>query len=296
IIAATPQARALLRDARPLARRLPSVLDIANPALRSLPRLAESGDVQGLTAELRPMLATISRSAVPLGAFGEDIRPVAKCLNDNILPVLNGVVPDGSLTTNLKVYEELGDTFTGLGASTESFDANGPWVRYLIGLGNQALSTSDGGGTLSATADRPVAGSTPTPVSAPPLRPDVPCETQAVPSLESRMKPFQGTQTKAKVDKEQVTVVLDRGLATIKGLDAKGKDLAALQAQLATLLGPETAAEAKGTTATPTTAAAEPAADAKKAEDAKKAADAEKAAAAKKAATTTPAATAGTSR
>jgi ABC-type transporter Mla subunit MlaD len=287
IIAATPQARALIRDARPLARRLPSFLDIANPGLRSLQRLAESGDVQGLTAELRPMLATISRSAAPLGAFGDDIRPVAKCLNDNILPILNGVVPDGSLTTNLKVYEELADTFTGLGASTESFDANGPWIRYLAGLGNsEALTTTDGGGTLSATAERPVSGSTPTPVTAPPLRPDVPCETQAVPSLESRTKPFEGTQTKAKIDKEQVTDVLDRGLETLKGLDSKGEDIAALQAQLAALLGPETAAEAKGRTTTPapSTTPAEPAAAAKKAA---KAADAAK---------TTPATTTGASR
>jgi peptidoglycan hydrolase CwlO-like protein len=106
------------------------------------------------------------------------------------------------------------------------------------------------------------------------------------------MKPFAGTQTKAEVDKEQVTDVLDRALNTVKGLDAKGKDLAKLQAQLAALLGPETAAEAKGTTTTPapSTTPAEPAADAKKAEDAAKAADAEKAE------TTAPATTTGASR
>ena len=187
--------------------------------------------------ELRPTLRTISRSAAPLGAAGEGLRPVAKCLNQNIIPILYGVVPDGEHTTNLKVYEELGGTFTGLGASTPNFDSNGPWVRYLLGFGNQLLSTSDGGTTLTATAERPVIGSTPAPVSAPPLRPDVACETQSVPSLETKMKPFQGTTKAADIDKEQVTEVLDRGLRTIDGLDKKGQDLKELQRQLRNLLG-----------------------------------------------------------
>jgi ABC-type transporter Mla subunit MlaD len=236
-----PEARALVRDARPLARRLPSFLDVANPGLRSVLNLAKSGDVQGLTAELRPTLRTISRSAAPLGQVGENLRPVGKCLNDNLLPILNSVVPDGDLTTNLKVYEELGDTFTGLGASTQNFDANGPWVRYLLGFGNQAISTSDGGGTLQAVSERPVEGSTPTPVSQPPLRPDVPCETQSVPSLDAKMKPFSGTQKKMSVDKEQVTDVLDRALRTVQGLDKGGKQLDQAQKDLKTLLAPGTA-------------------------------------------------------
>jgi ABC-type transporter Mla subunit MlaD len=244
IIAAIPEARRLIADARPLARRLPAFLDVANPGLRSVLSLAASKDVQGLTAELRPALRTISRTAAPLGGLGDALRPVGKCLNDNILPILNSVVPDGDLTTNLKVYEELGDTFTGLGASTTSFDANGPWVRYLLGFGNQALSTSDAGGTLQAVSDRPVVGSSPTPVSTPPLRPDVPCETQSVPSLESKTKPFQGTQKKADIDKKQVTDVLDRALRTVDGLDKGGKDLTEIQKQLTQLLGPGTSTEA----------------------------------------------------
>lgn len=242
IIRSIPEGRALVRDARPLARRLPAFLDVANPGLRSVLNLAKSGDVQGLTAELRPTLRTISRSAVPLGVVGQELRPVGKCLNDNLLPILNGVVPDGDLTTNLKVYEELGDTFTGLGASTPNFDANGPWVRYLLGFGNQALTTSDGGTTQQAVSERPVEGSTPTPVSTPPFRPDVACETQSVPTLESKTKAFSGTQKKMDVDKEQVTDVLDRALRTVQGLDKGRKDLGEIDRQLGNLLGPATKA------------------------------------------------------
>lgn len=291
IIDATPEARALIRDARPLARRLPSFLDVANPGLRSVQQLAESGDVQGLTAELRPTLVSISRMTGPLGTFADDIRPVAKCLTDNILPILNGVVPDGALTTNLKVYEELADAFTGLAASTQSFDANGPWIRYLVGVGNsQAITTTDGGGARTALGDRATTGSTPLPVSAPPLRPDVPCETQGVPSLETRTKAFTGTQTKAKVDKEQVTGVLDRALNTVKTLDPGGEGLKKLEGQLRSLLGPETAREAAGTPATTPTATTPTGAEA--------AADAAATAkgTARKPATTPPATTTGASR
>lgn len=244
IIDSIPEARALVRDARPLVRRLPSFLDTANPALRSLLSLAQSRDVQGLTAELRPTLRTVSQTAAPLGDLAANLRPVAKCVTDNILPILNGVVPDGKLTTNLKVYQELGDTFTGLGASTTNFDANGPWVRYALGLGNQLLSTSDGGSATQAIAQNPPVGSTPAVVSPPPFRGDVPCETQAVPSLDSATTRFTGTVTKANIDKSAVTSVADQALETVQGLDKGGEKLDAIAKQLQTLLGPtETAAD-----------------------------------------------------
>jgi ABC-type transporter Mla subunit MlaD len=239
IIDGIPEARALVRDARPLVRRLPRFLDVANPGLRSLLSLAESRDVQGLTAELRPTLGALSAVADPLGVLADDLRPVAKCVSDNILPILNSVVPDGDLTTNLKVYEELGDTFTGLGASTTNFDANGPWVRYLLGLGNQLITTNDGGGTVQAVAENPPVGSTPTPTTYPPLRPDVPCETQPVPSLDARMQPFQGTSRSVKVDKDALTGVADLGLETVQGLDEGGKRLGEIEKTLRSLLGPE---------------------------------------------------------
>jgi ABC-type transporter Mla subunit MlaD len=239
VIDGVPEARALVRDVRPLVRRLPGFLDVANPGLRSLLSLAQSRDVQGLTAELRPTLGSLSAVAEPLGTVADDLRPVAKCVSDNILPILNSVVPDGKLTTNLKVYEELGDTFTGLGASSTNFDANGPWVRYLLGLGNQLLSTNDGGSTVQAVTDNPPVGSTPTPTTYPPLRPDVPCETQAVPSLDARMQPFQGTRQAVKVDKDALTQVADQSLETMQGLDAGGKRLGEIEKTLRSLLGPE---------------------------------------------------------
>jgi ABC-type transporter Mla subunit MlaD len=240
IVDGIPEARALVRDVRPLVRRLPGFLDVANPGLRSLLSLAESRDVQGLTAELRPTLGSLSAVADPLGTLADDLRPVAKCVSDNLLPILNSVVPDGDLTTNLKVYEELGDTFTGLGASTTNFDANGPWVRYLLGLGNQLITTNDGGGTIQAVAENPPVGSTPTPTTYPPLRPDVACETQPVPSLDARMQAFQGQTRSVKIDKDALTKVADLGLETTQSIDDEGAErLSEIETTLRSLLGPE---------------------------------------------------------
>ncbi|WP_210495929.1 MlaD family protein [Patulibacter sp. SYSU D01012] len=244
IIDGIPEARALVRDARPLVRRLPATLDLANPALNALLVFARSQDVQGLTAELRPTLATLSRITEPLGQVADELRPVGKCLTDNILPVLNGVVPDGKLTTNLKVYEELMDEFAGLGATTANFDSNGPWTRYLLGLGNQLISTNDGGQALEGRADRPITGSTPTPTTTPPLRPDVPCETQSVPSLETTMQPFAGRQRTDTADRGALSELTSTALQGLKSVDQGDTTVRALQQRLTTLLGPAGATDA----------------------------------------------------
>ncbi|MGX6447089.1 MlaD family protein, partial [Patulibacter sp. S7RM1-6] len=238
IIDGIPEARALVRDARPLARQLPDTLDLANPALNALLVFARSKDVQGLTAELRPTLATLSRITEPLGQVADDLRPVGKCLTDNLLPVLNGVVPDGKLTTNTKAYEELVDSFTGLGATTANFDSNGPWTRYLLGLGDQLISTSDGGQALEGRADQPIVGSTPAPTKTPPLRPDVPCETQSVPSLETTMKAFEGQQTTTGTNRDLLSGLLSGVLGGLKGVDQGDTSIGQLQDRLTQLLGP----------------------------------------------------------
>ncbi|WP_320669182.1 MlaD family protein [Patulibacter defluvii] len=245
--AVIPEARALVRDARPLVRRLPATLDLANPALNSLLSLARSGKVQGLLAELRPTLRTLSATADPLGTVMDNLRPVSVCLWKNALPVLNARVPDGALSTNMPVYRELVSSLIGLASSTSNFDANGPWTRYIVGFGNQLLSFGGGSRDLQARADQPVVGSSPTPTSPPPFRGDVPCETQEVPSLRAKPHAYVGKQVDDPVDRGKLADATENLLRSAKTM-TPGK-AQQLQRQLESMLGQpgDGAADGSGT-------------------------------------------------
>ncbi|MDX8152000.1 MlaD family protein [Patulibacter brassicae] len=248
--AVVPEARALVRDARPLVRRLPTTLDLANPALGSALRLARSGSLQKLLGELRPTLASLDAAAGPLGESTGALRPVATCLWKNALPVLTGKVQDGALSTNIPVYQELLSAFVGLNSASQNFDANGPWIRYLVGFGNQALSFGGGQRTMAARADQPVIGSSPQPTTEPPFRPDVPCETQAVPELRSKPHAYVGEQRTDPIDKQAFRRTAEKGLKAIQGLDQRG--LTQLQDRLEQLLSGDAATDgAPGTSTTP---------------------------------------------
>ncbi|MDO9410011.1 MlaD family protein [Patulibacter sp.] len=224
IDAGTPEARALVRTARPLVRRLSPTLDAAAPGLRSVLRFTRSGAPGRLLTELRPASAELAEAADPLGRGLEPLRAVGVCLRRNLVPVLNAEVPDGPLSTGTPVYAEFLSSMVGLAGGAQDFDANGPWVRYLVGLGNQLVSLGGPAESLAGRATRPIAGSSPAPTTPPPLRPDVPCETQPVAQLLARATPFRGAQRRAPIDDDRVSDAVDRllrkGDATAGGATA----------------------------------------------------------------------------
>jgi phospholipid/cholesterol/gamma-HCH transport system substrate-binding protein len=81
------------------------------------------------------------------------------------------------------VHQELGKFLPGLAAESRSFDANGPWFKVL---GQGGTETFDLGNGLFGTAlERPQGVNPPPDRSIPPYRPEVPCETQELPNLET---------------------------------------------------------------------------------------------------------------
>jgi ABC-type transporter Mla subunit MlaD len=203
---AVPETRALINDARPLIRRLPETLDVANPALRSSVSIVRSDGIQRLLADLRPTLATLNRTTEPIATALDDAVPVARCLDRVILPTLRNKILDGGFTTGQPVYRELLSAIVGLNNSVSNFDGNGNWIRYSVGLGNEALSIGSGSRETASLAERPLLGSVPaSPLKTPPLRPDVQCDTQGVPSLVARVRPNTTKQRRADVSPSALT-------------------------------------------------------------------------------------------
>jgi virulence factor Mce-like protein len=182
--AAFPSVRRLAREIRPGLRSTPETSEALIPLAIQLRGLVGPEELRGLAADLRtsaPPLARLSRDTVPLL---DQIRPLASCTRV-------GVGGLGSLTGPVKahpasgpVYQEAGKFLPGLAGESRSFDANGQWFKVL---GQGGAETFDLGNGLFGTALQPVLGVNPPPDrTLPPYRPDTPCETQQLPSLETK--------------------------------------------------------------------------------------------------------------
>jgi hypothetical protein len=143
-------------------------------------------------ADLRPTvpnLARLTRDATP---FYEAFRESAGCENEVFHDFSNDRVPDPVFPATGKVYEEAPKPLPSLSAESRSGDANGQWFHVLVSAGDYTVNIGDdlNGNPQFAQAYFPILGSQPpTPKARPPLRPEVPCETQEPPDLRSNQGP-----------------------------------------------------------------------------------------------------------
>jgi phospholipid/cholesterol/gamma-HCH transport system substrate-binding protein len=199
LVAAPPALRAVSR-ALPAVDRLARVL---TPSLGQAPPLLDhlTSVVGRLAAALSPMQrgplieslrATFERlpsiltqvaSAFPIG------DRLTNCFITHVIPILVQKVPDGSLSTGGTVLQDFLHFLPGLAGATGSFDANGPYTRFLLGAGTDTLTGSLPGGGLVSTAGpggQAIEGARPHwfgDLQPADFRPDVACATQRVPSL-----------------------------------------------------------------------------------------------------------------
>jgi phospholipid/cholesterol/gamma-HCH transport system substrate-binding protein len=160
------------------------MIDASLPFITQLRYLVSPPELRGLTADLAktvPALARLTRESTPL--MRDQVRPAASC-------AVNVVIPWSQLTLNdphfnasngfppHPVYVEAVDFLPGLAGESRDFDANGPYIRILGTGGTLTYSLQPG---LFGQALAPLQGEQPQPPPgehAPPLQPNVPCETQ----------------------------------------------------------------------------------------------------------------------
>lgn len=187
-----PPLRTVADAARPALRIAPGVLDRSGPFLDQLSGLLADPELPSLARALRPATAGLRGLNERLPALLELVDPVSRCVGRNIVETLNKTVPDGIHTTEQPVWQEGLRFGVSLVGSQQNFDGNGTTTRYSAGI-DQSIVTAG-----PAAADgivhlmgEPMLGARPkwTPGRQPPLRPDAPCEDQAVPSLEAETAP-----------------------------------------------------------------------------------------------------------
>ena len=178
---ALPSLRRFTADLRPGVRNAGPSLDAQVPFLRELRGLVSAGELRGLTDDLRPTvpaLAALNKATIPLL---EQVRAASSCQNQVILPWSVDKIEDREFPAIGPVYQEQTKPLIGLAGESRTFDANGQWFRVALNAAQYGTPVGDGQVMLT---DRPILGANPPkPEKRPPLRPDVPCETQERPDL-----------------------------------------------------------------------------------------------------------------
>jgi phospholipid/cholesterol/gamma-HCH transport system substrate-binding protein len=196
-----PTLERFARAIRPGVRIAPPVLDKAADLLVQMDLLARSpdspADLARLVIQVRPVLPELPRLSLLSRGLFPFVGPIVTCLRDNVAPVLKTKLDDGHLSTGRPVWQDLVHALTGFAAGAQSFDANGPWNRYLATAGPEGFSTGNvpGVGQLVGSTSEPIAGARPVwrgTRGYPPFRPDQPCTQQKPPDLRAEAGPVGG--------------------------------------------------------------------------------------------------------
>jgi hypothetical protein len=179
-------------------------LDYANPWIGQLRQLVSKGELRGLVKDLVPTvpdLANLSAESLP---FLEQARALSSCFNNVVIPWSNTTIPNSDSDPPAgKVYQETAWSLPGIAGESRSGDANGQEFRVLGGGGTNTIApinTPDLAAPLTGVTPFNFLGSQPAKQSSAktPFRPDVPCETQDPPNLQSEIGPAPASSSSGK--------------------------------------------------------------------------------------------------
>jgi virulence factor Mce-like protein len=181
--AAFPDVRAFARGARPGIRSLGPTVDATLPLVKQLRGLVQESELRGLARNLRSATRPLAQVAKTAPGVLSQLRSLSSCVNQVLVPLGNDKIQDKAFPSHGPVYEDYAKFLPGLAGESRSFDANGPWFKVQASGGAETLNLGNG---IFGSAVAPIVGVNPPPVrTRPPLRPDVPCETQDPPDLRS---------------------------------------------------------------------------------------------------------------
>ena len=178
-----PAVRGLIRAARPAVRSSGPAIDASMPFVRQARGLVSKPELRGLSHDLRPLvpaLTALNQRSVPLYS---QLSQASSCQNDVILPWTKDKIDDKTFPARGPVYEEATKPLPGLAGESRSGDANGQWFRVMLTTPKFAYPMGTDKFFLTGQPLQGVNPPTPKNHARPPLRADVPCETQQPPDL-----------------------------------------------------------------------------------------------------------------
>lgn len=189
-----PPLRRLTADLRPAVRSTGPMIDASLPFFTQARLLVGHDELQGLISDLHEAVPYLAKLNARTPALLRQVRRASSCQNEVILPWSRDKIQDKMFPATGRVYQESVKSLPGLAGESRSGDANGQWARTLAGNGvytyaEGAISKvpkSLGGGQAFGLTNFPLLGVNPPKASLPPIRYDVPCETQQPPDLRTK--------------------------------------------------------------------------------------------------------------
>jgi phospholipid/cholesterol/gamma-HCH transport system substrate-binding protein len=177
-----PFLRAFARDITPGIRELPATIDAAGPWLRQTNALLGRNELGFIADELRRAAPGAGIAASKGPSFLNQIALLSRCGDQVLLPTGDPVITD-AFSTGVPNFKEFGYAVSGFAGETQSFDGNGPYLRFQSGGGPIQVRMANPGGTLFGHAASPPIGNQPVLGPRPEFRTDRPCHQNPIPDL-----------------------------------------------------------------------------------------------------------------
>jgi phospholipid/cholesterol/gamma-HCH transport system substrate-binding protein len=178
-----PAVRGLVRAARPAVRSSGPTLDAALPFARQARGLVSKPELRGLSSDLRPLVPPLTQLNERSAPLYDEVSQASSCQNEVVLPWSRETIEDKTFPAHGPVYQEATKPLPGLAGESRSGDANGQWFRVMLDTPKFAYPFGTEKFFLTGQPLQGVNPPVPKNHARPPLRADVPCETQEVPDL-----------------------------------------------------------------------------------------------------------------
>jgi phospholipid/cholesterol/gamma-HCH transport system substrate-binding protein len=169
----------------PALRAAPSALNDTNALFEQLRALGTPNELPAVVDPLGRLTAAAPGLEARLRAAFPWLTELDGCAAHNIVPALDAVLQDGANTTGYPAWKDLLHLGAALSGASASFDGNGVALRIGVAEGDQTASgLIPGFGQLTGAYQGE--GVRPAWLGygvVPPFRPDVRCDTQAVPEV-----------------------------------------------------------------------------------------------------------------
>ncbi len=182
--AAFPNTRAFAREILPGVRETAATIDAGFPWVRQARGLVSPSELQGWVRALSPATTDLAKVIDTSVQLLPQAGLAARCATRVVLPTGDVKISDGRFTTGSENYKELLYGLAGLAGEGQNFDANGPFVRFQPGGGDQPVKVDLGGeASFGNSVARPLGTRPIYPGKKPPYKPGVPCYTNRLPDL-----------------------------------------------------------------------------------------------------------------
>lgn len=176
--------RGLIADLRPAVRSSLPAINATLPLVRQLRLLVRPAELEGLVRDLRPTVPALAQLNIATPPLLSEVRAASSCQNVVVQPWAHDSLRDPTFPATGPTYQEAVKFLPGLAGESRSGDANGQWFRTLS-LAPSVLAPLPGTNLFQFSANPIQGGNPPKPNVRPALRPDVPCETQKPPNLDT---------------------------------------------------------------------------------------------------------------